>query len=119
MKAVLLVLFLALVAAMASASRHPANGHHARILLSLFEHATSKSVNSTKCPDFFAPKPFDHCCTVWDNIKCAEAIYKCVTQCEQGLDPCITCLGPLWTECCCCLDNAGIHGLNCPTCCTN
>jgi hypothetical protein len=54
---------------------------------------------------------------VWDNLKCADKIYKCIKDCGHGLESCIGCMGPMWDRCCCCLDNAGIHGLPCPSCC--
>jgi hypothetical protein len=95
---------------------------HAKLLLGLLQHRAQKTYVSSYdavLRSFFEPSPYDHCCLVWDNLKCAASILQCVSTCETGLQPCITCLGPMWEQCCCCLDNAGIHGLQCPTCCTH
>ncbi|ELR11528.1 uncharacterized protein ACA1_256770 [Acanthamoeba castellanii str. Neff] len=94
---------------------------HAKVLLALLQHRVDKVAAGTSPAEsirsFFEPSPRDHCCLVWDNLKCAASILQCVNTCETGLQPCITCLGPMWEQCCCCLDNAGIHGLPCPSCC--
>jgi len=87
---------------------------HAKIVLSLMQNAASRS-NAT-CTKLFEPGPQDHCCTVWDNIDCAEDIYKCVGTCEQGVENCIQCLGPAWVSCCCCIQNLGVK-ISCPQCC--
>ena len=65
LKVVVGLLVLIVAVAAVTATREPKSGHHARVLLGLFEHALKNNANSTQCPDFFEPKPFDHCCTVW------------------------------------------------------
>merc|ERR1712093_78775 len=119
------VVLLAAVLALAHAAFIPKDidvasldPHHAKILLALAQHKCANA-SEAECRAFFEPAPFDHCCKVWDNVKCGEKIYKCVKDCQHGLQDCITCLGPMWDKCCCCLDNAGIHGLPCPSCCSH
>jgi len=93
------------------------SGKHAKLLLTLFEQITRRS-NSTygSCHSLFEAGPKDSCCTVWKYIQCAEIIDKCVDQCETGIQNCITCVGPLWEDCCCCIQNLGVK-ISCPECC--
>eukprot|EP01125_Pyxidicula_operculata_P000126 TRINITY_DN1019_c0_g1_i2.p1 TRINITY_DN1019_c0_g1~~TRINITY_DN1019_c0_g1_i2.p1 ORF type:complete len:146 (+),score=10.90 TRINITY_DN1019_c0_g1_i2:142-579(+) len=66
--------------------------------------------------------PQDHCCTVWDNLKCGVQVADCIQTCEQGVDACISCLGPVvFNSCCCCLQNdipIRPNPIKCSTCCT-
>jgi hypothetical protein len=118
---VVLLLAVASMAALAPAERDVSRlrPDHAKVLLALLQRRVEKEPTSAAhtIRSFFEPAPQDHCCLVWDNLKCAEAIWSCVDTCEKGLQACTTCLGPMWESCCCCLDNAGIHGLPCPSCC--
>eukprot|EP01125_Pyxidicula_operculata_P001678 TRINITY_DN11516_c0_g1_i1.p1 TRINITY_DN11516_c0_g1~~TRINITY_DN11516_c0_g1_i1.p1 ORF type:complete len:159 (+),score=29.34 TRINITY_DN11516_c0_g1_i1:42-479(+) len=65
--------------------------------------------------------PQDHCCLVWDNLKCAVILEQCYGPCTQGAIQCIDCFQNMWGTCCCCVQN-DLHGIvpvaiNCTTCC--
>jgi len=48
-------------------------------------------------------------CTVSAALACASKIDGCWTQCKAGLSECIQCLGPMWDQCCPCINAMGIH----------
>eukprot|EP01088_Endostelium_zonatum_P009699 TRINITY_DN22_c0_g1_i1.p1 TRINITY_DN22_c0_g1~~TRINITY_DN22_c0_g1_i1.p1 ORF type:complete len:142 (-),score=23.53 TRINITY_DN22_c0_g1_i1:48-419(-) len=91
---------------------------HIKNVLGLINHVAER--NATHALGLFKPGPQDHCCLIWDNVKCAEVVYKCVNKCEGGISDCVACLGPLWETCCCCVQQLmeKKDRVTCPTCCT-
>jgi len=52
--------------------------------------------------------PRDTNCTVAAALACAAQIDTCWNDCKTSIDSCIQCLGPMWGQCCPCLNAMGI-----------